>query len=335
MNEHPLIRTPPLHNPTVTELPVSSPAENGWPCCERQSQWPDRMPDGTPWPRVSIVTPSLNQGRFIEDTIQSVLGQNYPNLEYIILDGGSSDNSLDIIRKYRDHLTYWESRSDHGQADAINRGFSIAQGEIYGWLNSDDMYLPGALLYVAAELRSFPPCFEAILFGNSINLNETDNMVSGSQVQVEHASSDIELFDYVAQPSSFWTRAIWEKVGPLSAEMKYAFDWDWFIRAKRRNIGFKASKRYLSINRIHPHHKTATGGIERLEEIENIYRRYRGEDLARVYHWLCKHSHLVQQIRKWFHKYRIRKFLDPDTFIWLIFLKHVTRAQYVSIKRMT
>jgi glycosyltransferase involved in cell wall biosynthesis len=293
------------------------------------------MPDGAPWPRISIVTPSLNQGQYIEDTIQSVLGQNYPNLEYIILDGGSTDHSIDIIRKYQDHLAYWHTQTDHGQAEAINRGFSLAQGEIYGWLNSDDMYLPGTLLYVALQFRSLESCFDGILFGNSVNLDETDNRVWGSQVHLHHASSDIALFDFVIQPSSFWTQTIWQNIGPLAVEMKYAFDWDWFIRAKSKQVKFEASTRYLSVNRIHPRHKTATGGEERLREIENIYRRYQSEPLANVYHWLCTHGRLVQHIRKWFNKFRLNKFIDPDTFVWFFFLKHVTRDQFNDLKRMT
>jgi hypothetical protein len=187
---------------------------------------------------------------------------------------------------------------------------------------------------VAGQFHSLQPCFEGILFGNCVHLNETENLVRGSQVHVHHASSDIELLDYVIQPSSFWTRAIWEKVGPLSMEMQYGFDWDWFIRAKRKDVRFETCKRYLSIYRIHPLHKTATGGSERLKEIANIYRRYHGENLAYTYDWLCKYNHLIQPIRKWFNKLRLTRILDPDSFIRAAFLRHVTRVQYNNIKRM-
>lgn len=318
----------------LKELSSPPSTNSGSPRPESSHRFAARMQVGADWPRISIVTPSLNQGQFIEETIQSVLGQNYPNLEYIIMDGGSSDNSVDIIRKYRDYITYWDSRTDCGQADAINRGFSIAKGQVFGWLNSDDMYLPGTLLYVAEQFQSLQRCFEGILFGNCVHLNETNNLVWGSQVHVHHSSSDIELLDYLIQPSSFWTRAIWERVGPLSMEMQYGFDWDWFIRAKRKGVRFEACKRYLSVYRIHPQHKTATGRSDRLKEISDIYRKYHGENLAHTYDWLCKHNHLIKTIRRWFNKLRLTKILDPDNLIRILFLRNVTQVQYDNIKRM-
>ncbi len=117
------------------------------------------MPD---LPRVSIITPSYNQARFIEQTIQSVLSQDYPNLEYLIVDGGSSDGSLEIIRRYSSQLAWWVSEPDHGQTDAINKGFAHAHGEIFAWLNSDDTYLPGAVTHAVAALQAHPQAYAGV-----------------------------------------------------------------------------------------------------------------------------------------------------------------------------
>lgn len=134
-----------MHHTSLEELPPLPPGKIGWPWTKESRQLPDTMPDSRPWPRISIVTPSFNQGRYIEETIRSVLLQGYPNLEYIVIDGGSSDNSVGIIKKYEPWLAYWVSEADRGQAHAINKGFQKATGEIFGWLNSDDVYCKGAL----------------------------------------------------------------------------------------------------------------------------------------------------------------------------------------------
>ena len=118
--------------PTINELPSPPPGKRGWPWTEDSPQLPDTMPDGSPWPKISIVTPSLNQGPFIEETIRSVLLQGYPNLEYIIMDGGSTDESIEIIKKYEPWLAYWESEPDRGQSHAINKGFQRASGDSNG-----------------------------------------------------------------------------------------------------------------------------------------------------------------------------------------------------------
>src|SRR5262249_45830023 len=130
-----------------------SPVKAGWPWAAEIQNFPQMMSDGRNWPRISIVTPSYNQGRYIEETIRSVLLQGYPNLEYIIIDGGSTDETIEIIERYHDGLTFWSSEPDNGQSHALNKGFARATGQILAWINSDDMYLPGAFARIATAFE--------------------------------------------------------------------------------------------------------------------------------------------------------------------------------------
>lgn len=131
--------------PSNGKLPPSTRHGKGWPLIEGASQRYERRCDGSTWPRISIITPSYNQGQVIEKTIRSVLHQGYPNLKYIIVDGGSANETVDIIRKYEEFIIYWESESDNGQCHAINKGWDGMSGEITSWLNSDDLLTPGSL----------------------------------------------------------------------------------------------------------------------------------------------------------------------------------------------
>jgi len=133
----------------LSSLPPPPDGYTGWPWTEETPPLPPIMLDGKPWPKISIVTPSYNQGQFIEETIRSILLQNYPNLEYIIIDGASTDNSVDIIKKYERWITYWVTEKDRGQAQAINKGIYRASGDIFNWINSDDLLLPKVLRLVA------------------------------------------------------------------------------------------------------------------------------------------------------------------------------------------
>lgn len=137
--------------PKLSDLPPPLPGKTGWPWTVETPSLPDTRPDGTPWPRVSIVTPSYNQGEFIEETIRSVLLQGYPNVEYIIMDGGSTDASVDIIKKYERWIAHWESARDKGQADAINKGLQRSTGVVFQYINSDDLVAKTALEIVGLQ----------------------------------------------------------------------------------------------------------------------------------------------------------------------------------------
>ncbi len=254
------------------------------------------------FPKISIVTPSYNQGEFLEDTILSVLGQNYPNLEYIIIDGGSTDNSVEIIKKYEDSLTYWVSEKDNGQSEAINKGFSIATGDILCWLNSDDMYMPNIFNYVVSNLN---PKELKICMGQCIHINLTDTQLDawGSDI-LSNKNTDLSMFDYVIQPSTFWTRLVWEEVGKLNVNQHFGFDWEWFLRAKEMNIEFLLLNKPLSIYRIHKNHKTGVSGDKRQIELLNIFKVY-NPTIAVLFEALCKETITKRQL-----SYRIvKKFL--------------------------
>jgi glycosyltransferase involved in cell wall biosynthesis len=230
--------------------------------------------------KISIVTPSYNQGQYLEETIQSVLDQNYPNLEYIIMDGGSTDNSVDIIKRYESQLAHWESKPDGGQADAIKRGFNMATGDILAWLNSDDYYLPDTFnqvseLFARDDLK--------IVFGECALYNEKSGKIKSSTVFEYAKSHKIEYSDYIIQPSSFWTKKTYDLVGNLNEKLAYTFDWDWFIRAKRKGVKFHPVEKVWSVYRYHDQHKTGTGGDKREEEIAIIYREYHSELLSQKY----------------------------------------------------
>ena len=182
--------------PTLDELPPPPPGKTGWPWTEDSPQLPDTGLDGRPWPRVSVVTPSYNQGHFIEETIRSVLLQGYPDLEYVIIDGGSTDSSQEIIRRYERWLVYWVSEPDHGQTRAINKGWTRATGDILAYINTDDCYLNGAIATAAQEFCTKPNI--GMAYGNAIIVDEAGKPVTLADAEVSRA---ITTFT-VAAPSA-------------------------------------------------------------------------------------------------------------------------------------
>jgi len=246
------------------------------------------------YPRITIVTPSYNQGQFLEETILSVIGQQYPNLEYIVMDGGSTDNSVEIIKKYERHLAYWVSERDEGQSAAINKGFGMATGDILAWLNSDDWYLPGALYAAATQFRQNE--FDFLHGGCLLRFEDRPEHYWVRMPQMLHqVSTDIRIFDFIDQPSSFWSRRAWKAAGPLDESLKYVFDWDYFIRVSR-SFTLHCSEGIFSAYRHHAAHKTGAGGEPRLQEIVEVVRRYADDEWQRAYEE-C-HSQLLPASRQ-------------------------------------
>jgi len=222
-------------------------------------------------PKITIVTPSYNQGQYLEQTILSVLGQQYPNLEYIIMDGGSTDNSVEIIKRYADKLAFWQSKTDKGQADAIAQGFSMSTGEILGWVNSDDFLLPECLFSVA---RRFPQDEKTVaLTGRCLLVGPSCELL---KVALPTPQTWISMLFYghgLGQPATFWTRTAYEKVGGLDTSLKFSFDADMFVKLRR--IGAIAiTSDYLAAFRLHPKSKTSTMQDVHQAETQLIRKRY-------------------------------------------------------------
>lgn len=280
--------------------------------------------DSQNFPRITVVTPSFNQGAFIEETILSVIGQGYPNLEYIVMDGGSTDDTVEIIKKYEAHIAYWQSQPDGGQAAAINSGFRRATGDILAWINSDDFYFPGTLIYAAQQININA---SELLLGNCFHFNQDTSGAEGSDIVTHHAQSNLKLWDYIIQPSSFWTKQTWERVGELNENLNFAFDWDWFIRAQQTSAQFKTSPRYLSAYRFHEAHKTGAGGNKRRDELTGIYQTYSGEAYAQLFRDVYKSRSKINMINRRLNRLHLSFLANPvlKTVFPDIYRKHSSR----------
>lgn len=221
-------------------------------------------------PLVSLVTPSLNQGRFIRATIESVLRSGYDNLEYIVMDGGSTDGTASIAAEYASRLTFVQE-ADRGQAHAINKGFARSKGDILAWINSDDTIEPGAIAHAVRALADTPDA--ALVYGNGYLINET-----GSERRRFPASEPFNLWkllyvtDYVLQQTCYFRRSALEAVDWLDESLHYALDWDLLMRLGRRQR-FAFTPEYLGSLREYPEAKSFRGGKERLRELTDVMKR--------------------------------------------------------------
>jgi glycosyltransferase involved in cell wall biosynthesis len=253
------------------------------------------------YPRVSVITPSYNQGQFIEETIRSVLDQGYPNLEFSIFDGGSTDRTTEVLKKYGAQLSFWRSSKDAGQAAAINEGFRQATGDILCWLNSDDLHFGHTLSTVAGLLGS---CLDqpVVVYGGC---EIFDDRTGKKEVRpaIPFSQSLLETTDFIDQPSVFWTRRAWETVESLDESLHFGFDWEWFLRAGKA-CRFIATDALLSRYRLHQAHKSGTGGKTRWLELLTIVRRHSSPAVVRHYEFL-----MARNSARWWLNKRMRLLL--------------------------
>jgi GT2 family glycosyltransferase len=232
----------------------------------------------TPAPTISIVTPSFGQGHFLERTLYSVVNQNYPTLEYVVQDGGSTDDTVDVLRRFEGSLSDWASEPDDGQSDAINRGFARTSGEIMAYLNSDDLLLPGALAYVARYFAEHPDV--DVLYGHRLMIDEHDGHI-GSQILPRHDDKELTLLDFVPQETLFWRRTAWDAAGgQIDASLRFAMDWDLLLRLRESGAKIVRVPRLLGAFRVHEEQKTATWFDQCLLECEALRLRVHGRAIS-------------------------------------------------------
>lgn len=249
--------------------------KTGWPWVSKVLNEPAILPHGVVWPKISIVTPSFNQARFLEETIRSVLLQGYPNLEYIIIDGGSTDGSVDIIKKYEPWLSYWVSEPDKGQTYAIDKGMKMATGEILNWLNSDDFLLPGALFAIADAYNRFS-LDKCALRGSGYYVNEDGALVRESKVQAADPNGipwpSRPPFGGGIQASIFFTKSAWLAVNGLRLDLNYSMDTDLWFRFQDAGVTTIPVDQFLASYRFHNDTKTRQGWKYSVSFYKSLYQ---------------------------------------------------------------
>ncbi len=226
-------------------------------------------------PRISLVTPSFGQGQFIGDTLQSVFNQGYANLEYFVEDGGSQDNTAEVVKLYEDKLAGWVSEKDSGQSHAINKGFQRATGDLMGWLNSDDLLLPNTLNTVAKYFVDHPKV--DVVYGNRVMIDE-NGLEIGRWILPGHSDAVLSWADYIPQETLFWRKSIWKRSGGcIDQSFSFAMDWDLLVRFRDAGARFAHIPKFLGAFRVHQQQKTSAVISELgLQEMNKIRQRVHG-----------------------------------------------------------
>jgi glycosyltransferase involved in cell wall biosynthesis len=231
-------------------------------------------------PLVTIITPSFNQADFLEDTILSVLAQDYPRIEYFIIDGGSSDGSVNIIRKYQDRIAGWTSEPDKGQTEAINKGFAMANGDVLAWINSDDIYYPHAVSQAVEYLDSHPEI--GLVYGDTNFINSTGKIIGKFNAQQTSYQRLRRGGVYIPQQSSFFRANIWQRVGPLDPDFYFAVDYDLWVRIAKENEIIYVPRLWASF-RLHGTAKSIADDIRCWPEMLKVHHREGGTIFSFIY----------------------------------------------------
>ncbi len=243
-------------------------------------------------PTISIVTPSYEQGRYLTRTLCSVLDQHYPRLQYVVQDGGSSDETKAVLERFAGSLHHWASEPDGGQGDAINRGFAHTDGEVMAYLNSDDMLLPGSLPYVARYFAAHPDV-DAV-YGHRVLIDEQDRQI-GCWVLPPHDPRTLAVSDFVPQETLFWRRSIWERTGArIDTSLRFAIDWDLLLRMQEAGAKMVRLPRFLGAFRVHEEQKTARQQILCREETKLLHERVLGRAMSEEE----THAHVQGYLRR-------------------------------------
>jgi len=234
------------------------------------------------YPKISIVTPSFNQGQYLEETIGSIINQKYPNLEYIVIDGGSTDNSVEIIKKYEKHLSYWVSEKDNGQSDAINKGINRITGDVFNWINSDDLLEEGALLKIGEAYRKNPEkkvfCFGLhVLTGGKKEKFKAQN----------NPDDRVQCFcnPVIAQPATFFSADAVKKMGRLNPELHYSMDYEWWLKLMflYGNRCIFTSTETIASFRVHKEAKTSKGNTNFMNDMAGMLYSLSGKARLQQY----------------------------------------------------
>jgi glycosyltransferase involved in cell wall biosynthesis len=254
----------------LVDLPPPPDGKTGWPWTEESPALPERMPDGSEWPLLSIVTPSYNQGKYLEETLRSVLLQGYPNLEYIVIDGGSQDGARDVIRKYEPFLTQVLHERSEGHADALNKGMKRATGAILAFINSDDYYLPGAFAAVAREFQGGKPA--DLIYGGCLMVDPDGREFIRHFGDVSNLD---EILDFknvwrnnreIVQPEAFWRRSIYEKTGAISTAIHGSYLYEYWCRMLMAGAVFRRIDEPLACFRFQPEQRSQLEKDDSYEE---------------------------------------------------------------------